>query len=150
MELALLLVDAFTQDNQQPVGEALQACVDIIRALPLAADSSTSAKASTDAAASTSGDGSATKDRATVLSEVTRFVSAAVKWGNKHRAVQSGVRRIHDEYAQVLWQQLGQSQLARVLMHFSRGADTDAFSQGRPLTGATSAFDITSANGCAD
>jgi len=107
MELANMLLEAYAA-NQEPANqETLGSIQAILAALPrplqLADPESTSE-----------------------LEETGRFVMAALKWANKHGAA-AAVQQIHDSYAAWIYAAYGWRQFSKAALHFSRGADADAY-----------------------
>jgi hypothetical protein len=107
MELANMLLEAYTANREAASADTLGSIQAILEALPqplqLADPESTSE-----------------------LEETSRFVMAALKWANKQGAA-AAVQQIHDAYAAWIYAAFGWRQFSKAALHYSRGADATAY-----------------------
>jgi hypothetical protein len=107
MELANMLLDAYTA-NQEPANQEMLGSIQaILQALPQPLQL-------------------ADPDSTSELEETSRFVMAALKWANKHGAV-AAVQQLHDTYAAWIYAAFGWRQFSKAALHYSRGADAAAY-----------------------
>lgn len=75
------------------------------------------------------GDGASSTSRSrAVVKEMSRLVSASVKWAQK-QADLGAVRTIHTTYARWLWQTYGLQHLGLAVAHFSRGSEISLYNE---------------------
>lgn len=107
MELANMLLEAYTANQQPANSETLSSIQAILTAFPQPLQL-------------------ADPDSTSELEETGRFVMAALKWANKHGAV-AEVQQIHDTYAAWIYAAYGWRQFSKAALHFSRGSDAAAY-----------------------
>jgi hypothetical protein len=107
MELANMLLEAYTANQEPASQQALGSIQDILAALPQPLQL-------------------ADPDSTSELEETGRFVMAALKWANKQGAA-AAVQQIHDSYAAWIHAAYGWRQFSKAALHFSRGTDAAAY-----------------------
>jgi hypothetical protein len=107
MELANMLLEAYTANQEPATQQALGSLQDILAALPQPLHL-------------------ADPDSTSELEETGRFVMAALKWANKQGAA-AAVQQIHDSYAAWITAAYGWRQFSKAALHFSRGTDAAAY-----------------------
>lgn len=132
VELGLLLVEALTQDQVEPEGEALQGVCDMLRALPPPASRSDIC-ARDSAAGQTAGQTAGPSEDDTALEEYARLVAAAAKWAAGKGKCSPAACQIHDIFGAYLMQQHGLQQLGRATQHFARGSQPKEYAKGACL-----------------
>lgn len=115
MELAHMLLDAYTEAREPANADTLGSVHDILAALP-------------DQLPAAQDGGAGSSSSSSELDETGRFVMAALKWATKAGAA-ADAQRIHDTYAAWVWRAYGLRQFARAALHYSRGSDADAYAR---------------------
>lgn len=107
MELANMLLEAFQTDKVPASGEYLDMVYAVLQALPKQLQL-------------------AQPDSTAEVDECSRFVNAVLKWAHKNGA-DDATHKIHDMYADWIWQAFGWKHFGKAALHYSRGSDATAY-----------------------
>eukprot|EP00878_Enallax_costatus_P004388 GHUV01004625.1.p1 GENE.GHUV01004625.1~~GHUV01004625.1.p1 ORF type:complete len:311 (+),score=87.64 GHUV01004625.1:204-1136(+) len=107
MELANMLLEAFHADKVPASNEYLGMIYAILQALPKQLQL-------------------AEPDSTAEVDECSRFVNAVLKWAHKQGA-DDAARKMHDMFADWIWQTCGWKQFGKAALHYSRGTDAAAY-----------------------
>jgi golgi to ER traffic protein 4 len=108
-ELALMLVEAFTEEDVPVTADAIQQVESLIESFPASSASSTSVETLS-------------------LDELDKVANAAIAWV-QHQGVTDAVRQLHDAAGRHTYELYKWKQLGRACHHLVRGRDANAFAE---------------------